>query len=135
MIQHLNPDGLHKNPAYSQAIVVSGEARTIYVGGQNAVDKDGNVVGLGDLFAQTTQAVANMKTALEAAGAGFEHLVKMTIYLVAPQDVRPGYEAWMKAAGPLAKPPTISVLKVAGLGHQDWLVEIDAVAVVPGGGA
>ena len=48
-VQHLNPAGLHKNPAYTQAIVVSGNATTIYVGGQNAVDAAGNIVGKGDL--------------------------------------------------------------------------------------
>lgn len=50
-VEHLNPAGLHKNPAYSQAVVVSGNATTINVGGQNAVDAAGNIVGKGDLGA------------------------------------------------------------------------------------
>ena len=54
-VQHLNPDGLHKNPAYSQAVVVAGNAKTVYVGGQNAVDTSGQVVGKGDLETQTEQ--------------------------------------------------------------------------------
>ncbi len=44
-VEHLNPDGLHKNPAYSQAVVATGDVQTVYVGGQNAVDTAGNVVG------------------------------------------------------------------------------------------
>ncbi len=48
-VQHLNPDGLHKNPAFSQAVVVSGSVRAIYVGGQNAVDASGQIVGKGDI--------------------------------------------------------------------------------------
>lgn len=52
-VQHLNPAGLHKNPAYTQAVVVSGNTTTTYVGGQNAVDASGNIVGKGDIRAQT----------------------------------------------------------------------------------
>ena len=44
-VQHLTPEGMHRNPAYSQAVIVSGPARTIYIGGQNAVDATGNIVG------------------------------------------------------------------------------------------
>jgi enamine deaminase RidA (YjgF/YER057c/UK114 family) len=51
-VQHINPEGLHKNPAYSQAVVVSGAAKTVYVGGQNAVDASGAVVGKGDMKTQ-----------------------------------------------------------------------------------
>ena len=47
-VHHLNPPTLHRNPAYSQAVAVSGGARTIYVGGQNAVDASGAIVGKGD---------------------------------------------------------------------------------------
>ena len=53
--------------------MVSGPVRTIYVGGQDAVDADGNVVGVGDLAAQTAQILRNIKVALAAAGAGPEH--------------------------------------------------------------
>jgi ABC-type hemin transport system substrate-binding protein len=46
-VQYLNPDGLHKNPAYSQAVAVTGHVTTVYVGGQNAVDASGAIVGKG----------------------------------------------------------------------------------------
>ena len=46
-VERLNPEGLHKNPAYSQAVVTTGNMKTVYVGGQNAVDVSGNVVGSG----------------------------------------------------------------------------------------
>jgi enamine deaminase RidA (YjgF/YER057c/UK114 family) len=52
-VQHLNPDGLHKNPAYSQAVVVTGTVKTLYVGGQNAVDTSGKIVGKGDIKTQS----------------------------------------------------------------------------------
>ena len=52
-VKHLNPAGLHKNPGYIQAVVISGNLTTVYVGGQNAVDASGNIVGIGDIRAQT----------------------------------------------------------------------------------
>ena len=50
-ITHLNPEDMHINPAFAQAVIVEGAARTIYVGGQNAVSADGQIVGVGDLAA------------------------------------------------------------------------------------
>lgn len=130
-VQYLNPDGLSKNPAFTQAIVVTGPARTIYIGGQDAVDASGAIVGKGDLGAQTEQVLANVQTALAAAGAGLEHVVKWGVYIVAGQSLAAGFAAFQRAWGPRPNPPTVTGLFVAGLAHPDFLVEIDAVAVVP----
>jgi enamine deaminase RidA (YjgF/YER057c/UK114 family) len=130
-VQHLNPDGLSKNPAFSQVITVRGPVKTIYVGGQNAVDAAGAIVGKGDFAAQSEQALANVQTALAAAGAGLEHVVKWGVYIVAGQELRVGFAAFQRAWGQRPNPPTVTGLFVAGLAHPDFLVEIDAVAVVP----
>jgi enamine deaminase RidA (YjgF/YER057c/UK114 family) len=130
-VQHLNPDGLSKNPAFSQVITVRGPVKTIYVGGQNAVDASGAIVGKGDFAAQSEQALANVQTALAAAGAGLEHVVKWGVYIVAGQELRVGFAAFQRAWGQRPNPPTVTGLFVAGLAHPDFLVEIDAVAVVP----
>jgi enamine deaminase RidA (YjgF/YER057c/UK114 family) len=132
-VQHLNPDGLHKNPAYSQAVVVAGNAKTIYVGGQNAVDASGQIVGKGDLEAQTEQVLRNVETALAAGGAKLEHVVKWNVYIVQGQSVLPGFDAFRRAWGDRPNPPTLTALFVAGLANPDFLVEIDAIAVVPEG--
>jgi enamine deaminase RidA (YjgF/YER057c/UK114 family) len=131
-IEHLNPDGLARNPAFSQAIAVSGPHKTIYIGGQDAVDgKTGQIVGKSDLRAQTQQVFHNLRIALEAAGAGLQHIVKWTIYLVHGQDARAAFQIAQQTWGTQSNPPTISVLFVAGLAHPDFLIEIDAIAVVP----
>lgn len=130
-VEHLNPPTLFRSPAFSQAIAVTGPAKTIYVGGQNAVDATGTLVGAGDLAAQTAQVLGNVEAALAAGGARVEHVVKWTIYLVAGQDVRVGYEAFQRKWGALPNPPTITMVYVAALGRPEYLVEIDAVAVVP----
>jgi len=95
-VERLSPDGLVKNPAFSHVAVVSGPVRTIYVGGQDAVTADGEIVGKGDLGAQTAQILANIETALAAAGAGLEHVIKWNLLVVAGQDLRPGFEAFRR---------------------------------------
>jgi enamine deaminase RidA (YjgF/YER057c/UK114 family) len=130
-VQHINPDGLHKNPAYSQAIVVSGMAKTVYVGGQDAVDASGAVVGKGDLKAQTEQVFKNLQTALEAGGAKLENVVKWNIYVVEGQPIGPGFEVFRRVWGNRPNPPVITTVYVSKLASPDFLVEIDAVAVIP----
>ena len=130
-VEHLNPDGLHRNPAYSQAIAVDGKSRTVYVGGQNAVDEKGEIVGKTDIGAQSERAIENVQIALAAAGAGIEHVVKWNVYIVQGNELLPGFQAFQKAWGDRPNPPTITGLFVAGLAHPDYLVEIDAIAVVP----
>ena len=132
-ITHVNPEAMHNNPAFSQAVVVEGAARTIYVGGQNAVAADGTIVGVGDLAAQTEQALSNLKTVLAAAGAGPEHVVKWTLLVVAGQSIETGYAAFRRAWGVPANPPAITAAFVAGLAHPDFLIEMDAVAVTGAG--
>jgi len=65
----LSPEGLHKNPAYSQVAVIEGSHKNIYVGGQNAVDKDGNLVGKGDIEVQARQVLQNLEKAVQAGAA------------------------------------------------------------------
>jgi enamine deaminase RidA (YjgF/YER057c/UK114 family) len=130
-VEHLNPDGLSKNPAFTQAIVVTGAAKTIYIGGQDAVDKSGKIVGKDDIKAQTEQVFENLQTALAAAGAGLEHVVKWNLYVVQGQPLQPGLEAFQRVWGRRPNPPTITMAYVAGLANPDFLLEIDAVAVLP----
>src|SRR5688572_18476410 len=104
-VQHLNPEGLARNPAFSQAVAVSGPCRTIYVGGQDAVDADGNIVGRGDIAAQSRQIFANLKLALAAGGADLDHVVKWNIYVVQGQDLRPGFAVFQEVWGERPQPP------------------------------
>jgi enamine deaminase RidA (YjgF/YER057c/UK114 family) len=130
-VQHLNPEGLPNNPAFTNAIVVTGPVKTIYIGGQDAVDAAGNIVGKGDIGAQAEQVFKNLQTALAAAGAGLEHVVKWNIYIVQGQPIQPGLEAFQRIWGRRPNPPTITGVFVVALANPDFLVEIDAVAVVP----
>jgi len=131
-VTHLNPDDLHANPAFTQVIAVAGPHTTVYVGGQNAVTADGRIVGEGDIGAQAAQVAKNLVAALHGAGASPEHVVKWTIYAVDGQPIGPAMGGFMQVLGALEKPPTISVVFVAGLANPAFLIEVEAVAVVPG---
>jgi len=130
-VQYLNPDTLSKNPAFTNVVVVSGPAKTIYIGGHDAVDASGNIIGKGDLKAQTEQILKNIKAALAAGGAQPEHVVKWNIYVVQGQSLQEGFAAFQSVWGNRPNPPAISGMFVAGLAHPDFLAEMDAIAVVP----
>ena len=129
LITRLNPDTLHKNPAFSQAVIIEPGARLVFVGGQNAVNVDGQVVGQ-DVGAQTTQAMQNLVAALAAAGATLRDVFKMNIYLVQGQPLPEAYAAAQPFFDPGAPPPTVSMFVVAGLANPGYLIEIDAVAAL-----
>jgi enamine deaminase RidA (YjgF/YER057c/UK114 family) len=130
LVEYINPDRLHKNPAFTQVISVSGPVKTIYVGGQDAVDAQGIIVGKGDLKAQTAQVLAKLSEALAAAGAGPEHIIKWNMYLVQGQSLQEGFQAFQQFWGRRPNPPTITMAYVSGLANPDFLIEMDAVAVV-----
>ena len=130
-VEHINPDDLPRNAAFTNVVVVSGAVKTVYIGGQDAVDASGAVVGRGDLAAQTEQVLANVRAALTAAGAALEHVVKWTLYLVHGQAPEPGFAVFRRVWGDRPNPPAITLVFVAGLAHPDFLLEIDAIAVVP----
>jgi enamine deaminase RidA (YjgF/YER057c/UK114 family) len=124
----LRPEGLVRSPAFTHVAVVPQGATTVYVGGQNAVDADGALVGGDDVAAQTQQVMANLHVALAAAGASVQDLVMMTILLVEGADLAAAYPvAAAELAG--AAPPVVAV-RVAGLGVPGALLEVSAVAAV-----
>lgn len=129
----INPEGLVRPGAYTPAISVTG-GRTIYVSGQVSQDAQGNVVGNGDLLAQTEQVYRNLGRALEAAGATFADVVKLNVYVVGYQ---PQHRALLQSVREKyvskENPPASTLVGVQALARADFLVEIEAVAVVSQG--
>jgi enamine deaminase RidA (YjgF/YER057c/UK114 family) len=130
-VEHLNPEGLPQNPAFTNVVVVTGPVRTIYIGGQDAVDATGQIVGVGDIAAQTGQVLENIQTALAAAGAGPEHVVKWNVLVVQGQSMQEGFAAFQRVWGQRANPPAITFAFVSELANPEFLIEMDAIAVVP----
>jgi enamine deaminase RidA (YjgF/YER057c/UK114 family) len=127
-LRHLNPDSLHRNPAFSQGVRIDPPGSLVVVGGQNGTDGTGAIVP-GGLRAQSAQALRNVLAVLAEAGCTQEHVARLTINLVAPADIAEGFAAAQEVWGPY--PTAITVLQVAALGRPDVLVEIDALAQVP----
>jgi enamine deaminase RidA (YjgF/YER057c/UK114 family) len=128
-IQRLRPDGLVHSPAFSHVAVVPAGATTVYVGGQNAVDDRGGLVGGDDVAAQAVRAVQNVRTALAAAGATLQDVVHWTVLLVDGVDVQVAYGAIAPLIGS-DEPPLVTAAKVTGLAVPGALVEVSAVAAV-----
>jgi enamine deaminase RidA (YjgF/YER057c/UK114 family) len=126
--RHVNPEELHRSPAFSQAVVVEQPAKLIFIGGQNGVGADGKVVGptLGE---QAQQAFRNLATILESEGATLGNIVHWSIAVTEGHAFEEGLGAFQQAWNPADPPPAITVNVVAGLGG-DFLVEITAVAAV-----
>jgi enamine deaminase RidA (YjgF/YER057c/UK114 family) len=127
-VRHINPEGLHRSPAFSQAVVVEQPAKTIYIGGQNGVDADGRIVGptLGE---QARQAYRNLATILESEGASLANIVHWRIAAVVGTSIEEGVAAFLEVWNRSDPPPAITVEFVAALGPGQ-LVEIEAIAVV-----
>lgn len=129
-IEHPLPKGLLRNAAFSQVVVASGK-RTIYTAGQVSIDEHGMLVGAGDLAVQTTQAMRNVGLALSAAGADYSDIVKITTYVVNYQpDNRAIIGKARTAFFANGKLPASTLIGVATLALPEWLIEIEAIAVV-----
>ncbi|MGH7797974.1 MAG: RidA family protein [Candidatus Binatia bacterium] len=114
-------------PRYSQGILNEG-GKLLFVAGQTASDQAGNVVGKGDIKAQTKQVFANLEAVLEEAGGTLDDLVMTTTYIT-DRDYREGYNEVRR--GLYKKdPPTSTLVIVKGLAHPDYLIEIAGIAVI-----
>ena len=128
-LRHLNPDGLHRHPAFSQAVEVPPGARLVLVGGQNGIDASGNVVG--DTVAeQTRQALENIRLVVEDAGGSVSDIARWRVLLTDPAGTADGFAEFTKFWDPATPPPAITVEIVAGLASHAFLVEIEATAAI-----
>jgi enamine deaminase RidA (YjgF/YER057c/UK114 family) len=128
-IQRIRPQGLASSLAFSHVVIVPPGATRICVGGQNAVDADGSLVGEGDVATQSARALKSAMTALAAAGATLSDVLHRTMLFVDGVDLAAAYEA---IASEIASddPAPVTAARVAGLGVPGALVEGRAVAAV-----
>jgi len=129
-VELVSPKELHHNPAFSQVAIVHGNIKTIYVGGQNAVSSSGEIVGKDDVASQAKQTLNNLQVALKAAGANLGDVIKWTVYIVSGQSPQPAFQVFQEVLGRKTEPPLVTVLFVAGLAHPDFLLEVEAIAVI-----
>lgn len=125
-VEHINPETLPSPRGYTQ-VVRSGS--TVHISGQVSVSADGTLVGRGDPEAQVRQVWCNLEAAVRAAGGTLRDIVKTTTCVTS----RDCLEAVRKVRADLyrgAQPPGNTLLLVSGLANPDYLVEVEAIAVI-----
>ncbi|MEM7563241.1 MAG: RidA family protein [Pseudomonadota bacterium] len=110
--------------------VIQPEGKVIHLTGQVAWDPDENIVGKGDVSEQTRQCFRNIETLLAEVGGTLEDIISITTYFLALEDL-PKIQAVRNEFLPAFDAPVSTSVKVAGLGHEDFLVELTPIAVVP----
>jgi enamine deaminase RidA (YjgF/YER057c/UK114 family) len=132
--ERIQPDKLHvrkdgERVLYSQVMVVEvGGTKQVFVAGQTPRDRDGNCVGKGDMRAQIEQVGQNIKDALEAAGATLADVVKTTTYVTDMDEYFKHQDVRMKFFGEAL--PTSTTVQVSRLSRPEFMVEIEAFAIV-----
>lgn len=129
-IQRLNPPSLSKPTGYSHATLVTA-GRQVHVSGQLALNASGEIVGKGDIAAQTEQVYQNLKAALSAAGADMRHVFKLVTYVV---DLTPARAAEIRkvrlAHMTEGDYPASTMVGTTALVHPDFLIEVEAIALL-----
>lgn len=126
--QLLIPNTMPKSVGYSQLAVVTG-GTVVFIAGQVAVDKSGNLVGKDDFKAQIEQVFENLKAAVEAAGGTFNDVIKLNSYFVDFSRLSDFREIRDKYIN-VKNPPASTAVQVSRLVRPEFLVEVEAVAVV-----
>jgi enamine deaminase RidA (YjgF/YER057c/UK114 family) len=124
----INPETMHRPTGYTHVVEVTA-GRPVYIAGQVALDPTGALVGPGDIRTQTRQVFDNLRAGLEAVGAGFEQVVKLTYYLVDATQlpvVREVRDQYIDTR----QPPASTAVEVRRLVRDDLLIEVEAVAVI-----
>jgi len=130
--QHLNPTELFQSPFFTHTVTVAGPAKIVYVAGQVAYDRDGFVVGRGDIGAQAEQVFRSLSHNLKAAGATWSDVVKLNGYMVNMdgEAVNLYREVRARYLDP-KRMPASTLVGVERLVHEDLLLEVEVVAAVP----
>jgi enamine deaminase RidA (YjgF/YER057c/UK114 family) len=127
----LNPSTMPATRGYTHAVETRGPCRTIYLAGQLGMTADGKFAGApGDFRAQATQAFENVKLALAAASATFDHVVKVTVYFTDMANLPAYFEVRDRYVN-TSTPPASTAVQISKLARDAALFEIEAIAVAP----
>ena len=129
-LEHLTPHGLFKPAVFTQVVVATGR-RLVFISGQVSMDADGNTVAEGDLAGQARQVYANLKAALDGAGAKPSDVAKLTTYVVAYRpELLPVMGAARTAVLGTTDLPASTLVGVQALAQPAYLIEVEAIAVI-----
>jgi enamine deaminase RidA (YjgF/YER057c/UK114 family) len=124
-----NPSTMPPTRGYTHVVETRSPSRTIYIAGQLGMTADGQFAGA-DFDAQVVQCFENLKLALAAAGATFEHVVKVAAFFIDIANIHTYLEVRNRYVNTKA-PPASTAIQISKLAHAGALFEIEAIAVVP----
>lgn len=125
----ISPVSMHRPNGYSHLARVN-RGTPVFIAGQVALDTSGHLVGPGDFGAQAQQVFENLKTAVEAAGGTFANIAKLNVYVVDRARLLEYREVRDKFID-VKNPPTSTAVQVAALFRPEFLIEVEAVAILP----
>jgi enamine deaminase RidA (YjgF/YER057c/UK114 family) len=128
-LRFINPPSLAKPTGYTH-VVVAPDGRTVYVAGQVALDSAGQVIRAGDFKAQAEQVFKNLERALASVGGSMDDIAKTTTFITDLKHLPALREIRQKHLD-ATRPPASTLLVVSSLARREFLIEIEAVAVVP----
>jgi reactive intermediate/imine deaminase len=126
-IKRTNPPELSKPTGYTHVVEAAG-GKTVYIAGQIALDKDGKVVGEGDMKVQAEQVFKNLQAALTSAGATFKDVVKMNTYMTDLSQLQVVRDVRARYFGDVT--PASTLVQVVHLARPEFLIEVEVIAVV-----
>lgn len=125
----ISPVSMHRPNGYSHLARVK-TGTPVFIAGQVALDTSGHLVGPGDFRAQAQQVFENLKSAVEAAGGSFSNIIKLNVYVIDRSDL-PHYREIRDQFIDVGNPPASTAVQVAALFRPEFMIEVEAVAVVP----
>ena len=125
----VQPETIFKTTTYTHVVEVTGPGRLIYTSGEQGRDRDGNFPA--DITAQSIQAFENIKAALAAVGATFDHVVKLNVYMIDLRKHQPIFSEIKQRYVNKSAPPASTTVQVPLLTREGALVEVEAVAALP----
>jgi len=127
-IEKFCASGVFDPPTYSQGIKVTGADTILFLSGQVAYDKDGSVASRGDFKGQARGAFEAIKTLVESQGGTMANVIKITTFVTDMAyrvDLAPIREQYLGKKGPAS-----TLVEIGSLAHPDWLIEIEAIAII-----
>jgi 2-iminobutanoate/2-iminopropanoate deaminase len=128
-VDFISPTSMHNLIGYSHLARVN-RGTPVFIAGQVALDVSGNLVGAGDFRAQAQQVFENLKTAVEFVGGKFSNIIKLNVYVLDRARL-PEYREVRDKFIDLKNPPASTAVQVAALFRSEFLIEVEAVAILP----
>ena len=127
-LEIIQPDAIHNTQvfSYSQAVRMG---ELVFTAGHVSLDRSGNLVGAGDIRAQTEQVFSNLSAVLEAAGSGLDKVGKVTVFIVDLEHRPIVHEVRSRIFAEIGHFPASTLAVVSSLAKPEWLVEIEAIAL------